>query len=121
MLHFHIFFAVASSLLKLTNSLAKLKAILKTEGTVFPIRNALGRQIAFYLFLFYFAHKKGITTNPPRLADKIVKLHPLSEPIRLHDLENPAHSRSEKIYITILIRVLADKKTKAPTYHCKIK
>ena len=43
-----------------------------------------------------------LPTIPPRLAGKIVKYRPLSEPIRLQDLEDSAHSQAwKKIKIDI--------------------
>ena len=47
---------------------------------------------------------KKLPTIPPELADKIVKYRPLSEPIRLQDLEDSALSQAwKKIILDIVV------------------
>ena len=71
----------------------------KTGGTVFLNMDQL-MPVNSIIFLWEKTRPIGLTTNHstnlPGLAGKVKKFHPLPEPIRLHDLQNSAHSCTEK-------------------------
>ena len=93
-------------------------------NNIIPFSNAGFKRKMVWKWRFLLIHKQQtnlwmkLPTIPPGLAGKIVKYRPLSEPIRLQDLEDSARSQAWKkinIFLSVSVNLWHNKFCKQNT------